>query len=90
MPVLGFAVPIAIWQIKKDVMPEIDQHGRNVANWLIAYMFYWVISVVLVLLLVGIALLWVLAVVGVIFPIIGGIKASQGEVWKYPGAFPFF
>ena len=29
-----------------------------------------------------------LAVLGIVFPIIGGIKANNGEVWKYPLSIP--
>jgi hypothetical protein len=31
----GFIAPIVIWQIKKTDYPELDPHGKNVANWLI-------------------------------------------------------
>jgi uncharacterized protein len=33
---------------------------------------------------IGIPLLLMLAALCVIFPIIGGIKANNGELWKYP------
>jgi uncharacterized Tic20 family protein len=31
-----------------------------------------------------------LVIIGIVFPIIGGIKANNGEVWKYPLSIPFF
>jgi uncharacterized Tic20 family protein len=31
-----------------------------------------------------------MGVLVVVFPIIGGIKASTGEAWKYPLSIPFF
>jgi len=35
-------------------------------------------------------LLWFfLGVIGVVFPIIGGIKANNGQLWKYPLSIPF-
>jgi uncharacterized Tic20 family protein len=39
---------------------------------------------------IGVPLLIILGVLGIIFPIIAGIKANNGEVWKYPGAIGFF
>jgi uncharacterized Tic20 family protein len=39
--------------------------------------------------LIGIPLLWALLVVGIIFPIIGGIKANDGVLWKYPLSISF-
>jgi uncharacterized Tic20 family protein len=48
------------------------------------------VSVLLIFVLIGIPLIALLCLVGVIFPIIGGIKASDGEVWKYPMSIAFF
>ena len=85
----GFAAPILIWQLKKTDYPELDVHGKNVVNWLISSVIYFAISGVLVTVFVGIPMLIVLGVLMVIFPIIGGIKANNGEVWKYPLTISF-
>jgi uncharacterized protein len=86
VPLAGLIVPILIWQMKKAEMPELDVHGKIVANWLISELLYCIILAVTV---VGLFLVPVVAVIGVIFPIIGGIKANSGEVWKYPLSIPF-
>ena len=83
-PGAGFVAPIVIWQIKKTDYPELDEHGRHVANWLISLVIYTAISSVLIFVFIGIPLLIILAVLGVVFPIIGAIKANNGEAWKYP------
>lgn len=85
----GFAAPILIWQLKKADYPELEQHGKNVANWLISYVIYMAISALLITVFVGVLLLLVLGVLMVVFPIIGGIKANNGEVWKYPLTITF-
>ena len=84
VPLAGFVAPIVIWQVKKAEYPELDEHGRNVTNWLICMLIYSAISFVLIFAFIGIPLLWMLGIVAVVFPIIGGVKASSGEVWKYP------
>jgi uncharacterized Tic20 family protein len=61
-----------------------------VFNWLISVIIYAVIFVLLSFIVIGIPLLVMLAVLTVIFPIIGAIKASNGEVWRYPLSFSFF
>ena len=33
---------------------------------------------------IGVPLLIVLAVAGIVFPIVGAIKANSGEFWEYP------
>jgi uncharacterized Tic20 family protein len=89
-PLLGLIVPIVIWQIKKTDLPEIDQHGKNAANWIISELIYLVITGLLSLLLIGIPLLFAVAILGIVFPIIAAIKASNGEIWKYPSSIQFF
>ena len=89
IPIAGIAVPIVIWQIKKNELPEIDVHGKVVVNWLLSALIYGVIGGILVFVLIGIPLLMALAALCVVFPIIGGIKANTGEVWKYPLSITF-
>ena len=90
VPIAGIIAPIVIWQIKKDEYPEIDEHGKNVANWLISSFIYTLVSAILTVAVIGFALLLVLLVLDVVYPIVGGIKANNGETWKYPGSITFF
>jgi hypothetical protein len=89
VPGLGFVAPILIWQMKKEELPELDAHGKNVVNWLISLVIYLAMSSVLIIVVIGIALLVVLGVLAVVFPIIGAIKANNGESWKYPLTISF-
>lgn len=84
IPVAGLIVPILIWQLKKADLPGIDEHGKIVVNWIISALLY---CVVLAITIIGIP---VVIVVTAVFSIIGGIKANNGEVWKYPLSIPFF
>ena len=87
---LGYAAPIVIWQIKKDELPELDAHGKNVVNWMISLLIYLCVSAVLIVVIIGIPMLIVLGVLAIIFPIIGALKANNGEVWRYPLSISFF
>jgi hypothetical protein len=89
LPILGFIVPILLWQMKKDD-PEIDRHGRNVANWLITALILGLIFWLLILVLIGIPLLWALGICAVIFPAIGALKAYNGDSWDYVFTIKFF
>ncbi len=84
IPLGGLIAPILIWQLKKDQMPELDAHGKMVINFIISLIIYYLISIVLLLVFIGFFLLLALLAVSIIFPIIGGIKANNGELWKYP------
>ena len=57
---------------------------------MISSVIYYIVALLLTWILIGIPLLIALAVIGLIYPIIGGIKASKGELWEYPGAISFF
>jgi uncharacterized Tic20 family protein len=86
---IGLVLAIVIWQVKKKELPGIDAHGKNVANWIISEVIYGVISFILCMALIGVPMLMALGVIGIVFPIIGGIKANNGQVWKYPLTITF-
>ncbi len=89
VPLAGLVVPIVIWQLKKVELPGIDVHGKNVVNWIISEIIYAAIGFILTFVIIGIPLLIALGIIGIIFPIVGGIKANNGDVWKYPLSFSF-
>jgi uncharacterized Tic20 family protein len=90
VPGAGFVLPIVLWQLKKNELPGIDAHGKMVANWIISSLIYGLICGMLVIFLVGLPLLGLLGLLGTIFPIIGAIKANDGELWSYPLSIRFF
>jgi uncharacterized membrane protein len=68
----------------------LDEHGKNVVNWIISGIIYAIVSGLLIPICgVGIVPLIALGVVAIVFPIIGGVKANNGEVWKYPLTISF-
>ena len=84
VPIAGLVLPIILWQIKKDKFPIVDVHGKIVANWIISALIYSIICAALVFVFVGVVGFVALGIAAIIYPIIGGIKANNGEVWKYP------
>lgn len=90
IPVAGVIAPVVIWQVKKDQLPEIDAHGRIVINGIISFFIYMFVGVVLTFVLIGIPIVVIVGVMAIAYPIIGAIKASNGEVWRYPLTIPFF
>ncbi len=88
---IGYAAPIVIWQIKKDQFPELDPHGKMVTNWIISLLIYCVAASILSVVTCGVgALLFIpIAVVAFVFAILGGLKARDGILWKYPLTITF-
>lgn len=89
VPIAGWILPIVLWQIKKDEMPELDEHGKIVLNWLLTSLIYTAICIPLLFLLIGFPLLVMLYLANFAFAIVGGIKANNGEAWSYPLTFRF-
>ena len=83
LPLLGLIAPIIIWQTQKAEFPILDAHGKAVVNWIISELIYGAIGFVLVFVVIGIPILAVLGILGIVFPIIGGLKANNGELWHF-------
>lgn len=86
---IGVIVPIVLWQTQKDKMPALDAHGRMVVNWMISVTIYAVVSIILILALIGILMIAAVGIMGILFPIIGAVKANNGELWEYPLTIKF-
>lgn len=89
IPLGGVIAPIVLWQMKKDEMPALDAHGKMIVNWFISAFIYTVVSGILTLILIGFLGLLAMAALSVIYPIVGGIKANNGELWEYPLTIKF-
>ena len=89
-PLGGIVAPILIWQLKKDELPGIDEHGKNVVNWIVSQFLYSIVAGILTFFLIGIPLLIGLFIISILFPIVGAIKANDGKAWRYPLTIRFF
>ncbi|MBI3836310.1 MAG: DUF4870 domain-containing protein [Planctomycetia bacterium] len=83
-PLIGFGHivgPLIVWLVKRNDHPYIDEHGKESINFQISVMIY---SIFLICIIIGIPLLIVLAVTDVVLVIMAAIKASNGEMYRYP------
>ncbi len=87
VPIGGLIVPVILWQMKKDELPGIVPHAHVVLNWIVTSIVYALICLVLTIVLIGFLGFIALGITTIIFAVIGGIKANDGEVWEYPGTF---
>ena len=79
--------PLVVWQMKKDTMPLVDQHGKEALNFQITVAIAAIISMVLMLVIIGVFLLMIVALGGLVMTILAGIKVANGELnYKYPFA----
>ncbi|MFZ9991530.1 MAG: DUF4870 domain-containing protein, partial [Opitutales bacterium] len=82
----GFSLigPLIVWLIKKDESTFIDKQGRELLNFQISLLIYFLVSFVLCLVIIGFVLVGVLAIASLILTIIGLVKATEGKIYRYP------
>lgn len=89
IPCAGLVLPIIMWATNKEQSKLVDEHGKNILNWIISCAIFLAIGIVLSLILVGLSLIVIVGICNLIFSIIGAIKASEGKIYKYPLAITF-
>lgn len=80
-PILG---PLIVWLVKKDSSSYLDQQGRELLNFQLSYLLYGFVSFLLCFILIGVPLLIVVGVATVVLTIIGIVRASEGNVYRFP------
>jgi len=88
--------PLLVWQIKKNEFPSVEEHGKAAFNFQLTVIISVVVFGMAVFLLsfvcIGLLLIPVVVAVGLcgfIFAIIAGIKANNGEAYRYPWSLTF-
>ncbi|MFN0123498.1 MAG: DUF4870 domain-containing protein [Blastocatellia bacterium] len=85
LPAIGAIIgPLVLWLLKKDQSWFVNEHGKESLNFQITILIYGAIAGVLCLVIIGFFLLPVIGLFWLVMTIIGGIKASQGEMYRYP------
>ena len=84
-PVLGGIVaPLIIWQIKKDQFAFVDEQGKEAVNFQISILIYLLVAALLCFACIGFALVPAVYIFDVVFLLIAGVKANNGEHYRYP------
>jgi uncharacterized Tic20 family protein len=86
VPFAGFLLPLILWLVNRE-KPGVDAHGKEVMNWIIFLVIVSVPSFVLVFCYIGICLVALIVVAQLVFGVLGAMKASKGELMRYPMPF---
>jgi uncharacterized Tic20 family protein len=86
---LTFIGPLVCWLMKKDSSKFVDYHGKESLNFQLNILIYTLLCLPLFCIGVGIVLLAAVHVYSIVCVIIAGIKASSGELFRYPFVFRF-
>jgi len=84
-PVLGGIIaPLIIWQVKKGEFTFVDEQGKEAVNFQISIVIYALVAALLCFACIGLALLPAVYIFDVVFLLIAGVKANNGEHYRYP------
>lgn len=90
VPVLGSVIaPLIIWQIKKDEFEFVDDQGKEAVNFQISILIYALVAGLLCFACIGFFLLPAVYIFDLVFLLIAGIKANNGERYRYPLSIRF-
>lgn len=73
--------PLIIYLIKKDESVFIASHAKESLNFQITMA---IIFIALIVTVIGILLLWVIAIFALVLVIVATIRASEGKLYRYP------
>jgi uncharacterized Tic20 family protein len=76
--------PLIVWQIKKDQHAFINEQGKEALNFQLTVSIASIVCIALMLVIIGFFLLGLLGLVNVVLVIIAGIKAGEGQAYRYP------
>ncbi|MBW2438354.1 MAG: DUF4870 domain-containing protein [Deltaproteobacteria bacterium] len=89
VPLGNLIGPIIVWQLKKNESEFVADQAKEALNFQISLVIYMLISAVLIFVVIGIFLLIGLAIFSLIMVIVAGVKANQGEYYRYPMCLRF-
>lgn len=86
--VTGFIGALVIWLISKDDAAKgfVTDQAKEALNFQITLFIGYVIAWVLSFILIGLLVFPLLMIANLVFSIIAGIKANNGEAYRYPVA----
>ena len=89
IPLANVLGPLVVWLVKKDQIPALDAHGKEAVNFNISLAIYVLVCIPLTLVLIGIPLIVGLLALHLVVTIIAAVKASNGELFRYPLSIKF-
>lgn len=81
--------PLILWVIKKDELPSVNEHGKESINFQISMTIYAIVAGLTIFVFIGFLLLPAVLVINLVLVIIAGVKAANGEFYRYPLSIRF-
>ena len=88
--------PFLVWQLKKNEIPSVEAHAKAALNFQLTILIALVVGAAMAFILAFVCvgyllfpLLGLIALCGIILPIIAGVRANDGVDFKYPYTIEF-
>ena len=88
-PFGGIIGPLICWLSRRDESVWVNVNGKNSLNFQLSIMLYIVLAIPLCFIIIGIPIIMMLVTLKIICLIIASVKASKGELFRYPLLIPF-
>ena len=79
--VFPILAPLVIYLVKKDESSFVAYHAKESLNFQISL---FIICFALFITIIGILVVWIVAILGYVFVIVATIRASEGRLYRYP------
>jgi uncharacterized protein len=83
---LGWLAPLIAMMVKGNESPTVRAHAVSALNFQILWSAVAVIGYILLCVLIGAIIIPIAVLMSVIFGIIGGIRANEGQLYRYPAS----
>ncbi|MFN4259163.1 MAG: DUF4870 domain-containing protein [Gemmataceae bacterium] len=84
---LPFLGPLLIWVFKGEQSKYVEEQAKEALNFQLNIFIYLLVSIPLLFILLGFLTLFAAVLYSIIMAVIAGMKAKNGEPYRYPFSF---
>jgi len=84
IPFANLIAPLIIWMVKRETHPFVDDQGKEAVNFQILLSIIGIVVGLTMFVGIGVFLYPILVIVLLVFAILAGVKANNGEYYRYP------
>jgi hypothetical protein len=81
--------PLVVWLARREDSPFVAAHAKEALNFNISVLLGALVCTVLMLVFIGIVLGTALFIAWLVLILVAAIKASEGELYRYPFSLRF-
>jgi uncharacterized Tic20 family protein len=80
----GWLAPLIALLVRGNQSPAVRAHAVNALNFQLLWSIIGVVGWILACILIGFVAVAAAAILGIIFGIIAGLRANEGQLYRYP------